>query len=184
MSDDPGLHETQPGFPVAVLWIGGSSARCTNVMQLTLEEAQELESRTRRQSSSPLWHHERQGRLTASKFGDIIGREAPVTAKFVQHVLGGSSIQATKYMVAGSKNEKAATQRYAARTGNTVYDAGLCVNPGVPFLGASPDGVARDSITGDFGLIEVKTLARAMDLGIENIAESADRSNKCTLPEG
>ncbi|KAH7964839.1 hypothetical protein HPB49_001812 [Dermacentor silvarum] len=42
----------------------------------------------------------------------------------------------------------------------------LWVNPGVPFLGASPDGLVLERTTSGHGLLEVKTLAKAMEEGL------------------
>ena len=39
----------------------------------------------------------------------------------------------------------------------TVFDAGLCVNPSLPYLGASPDGKIYDFLADpSYGLLELK----------------------------
>lgn len=133
---------------------------------LSLEEAHALEEMTRGQSSVPLWHEERKKRITASRFRDVVTRKAPVTEKFVASIRGSRSAPATKFMKAGLENEASAINKYKDLQNVEVFPIGLCVNPSVPFLGASPDGLVLDKTTGEHGLVEIKTLAKAMEEGL------------------
>lgn len=140
---------------------------------LDLTEAQHLEAETRGQSKSRLWHAEREKRITASHFGDIVKRQAAVTEKFVKSIFGGAC-SATRYMKVGIENEAAALKRYKAKKKVEVFRVGLCVNPGLPMLGASPDGLVWDEAIQEYGLVEVKTLSRAMEKGVESFEEVMD----------
>ncbi|MDD9361373.1 MAG: YqaJ viral recombinase family protein, partial [Anaplasma sp.] len=132
---------------------------------ITLAQAQSLEEQTRGQSKSTLWHSERGKRITASQFGDIVKRKAAVNEKFLRNIFSGSR-GATHHMKAGLKNEAAALKRYKTKKRVQVFSVGLCVNPGLPMLGASPDGLVWDEDVQEYGLVEVKTVSRAIDAGL------------------
>lgn len=46
-----------------------------------------------------------------------------------------------------------------------MHDCGLCVNPGYPYLGASPDSIVFDE--GNCGIIKIKCSFTVRDMGIE-----------------
>lgn len=150
---------------------------------LTLPEAHILEEQTRGQSSVLLWHSEREKRLTASKFGDIVKRQAPVTDKFVRRMFSGTRSK-TRYMVMGLENERSAIHRYKEKKDVDVFEVGLCVNPGAPMLGASPDGLVWDKDISEYGLVEVKTVARAMEEGVASLEEVIQRKMVKYLKDG
>ena len=57
----------------------------------------------------------------------------------------------------GIQNEVQVRNAYCSRTGFTVHKYGLVVNPSVPWLGASPDSLVKDSTEqNSFGLLEIK----------------------------
>ncbi|XP_077493425.1 uncharacterized protein LOC144104352 [Amblyomma americanum] len=162
-------------LPVQSLWAehvpaGYKFGSC----ELTLEDSWALEQATRMQSGSTTWNFERSKRLTASHFGDVVSRQKPADEKYFKRLFGSSQMQ-TKYMADGLRNEDAAVQRYIGKRTVPVrsYYCGLCVNPGVPVLGATPDRVVEEG--GDFGLLEVKTLSAAKERGdeLENAVNTA-----------
>ncbi|XP_077501793.1 uncharacterized protein LOC144112825 [Amblyomma americanum] len=112
------------------------------------------------QSCSTTWNFERSKRLTASHFGDVVSRQKPADEKFFKRLL---------------RIEDAAVQRYIGKRTVPVrsYCCGLCVNPGVPVLGATPDRVVEEK--GDFDLLEVRTLSAAKERGdeLENAVNTA-----------
>lgn len=59
-----------------------------------------------------------------------------------------------------------ALARYKLDRGVTIYPVGLCVNPGISVLGASPDGLVWDPDVEQWGLAEMKALAKAMKEGL------------------
>lgn len=163
------LFERRLPLPVAVLWAECDvGVICEDfTISLDLQHAQELEQKTQLQSGCQLWHTERQRRITASKFGNIVSRQADITTKFVDSIFKSGSFQ-SKYMQEGLNNEETAIKKYESLKCNLVktFDCGFVVNPGVPFLGSSPDKVVYDKTVGEFGLVEIKTLAKAKEMGM------------------
>ncbi|XP_077548147.1 uncharacterized protein LOC144160941 [Haemaphysalis longicornis] len=146
------------------LYVLGGEIREDMACSLSMEEAHELEKMTRGQNT-PLWLEERKKRITASRFGDVVLRKAAVSEKFIASFLKQGNCT-THYMKVGHDNEENAISKYKELRGVEVHPVGLCVNPGAPFLGASPDGLVWDKTNNDFGLVEVKTLAKAMEDGL------------------
>lgn len=70
-------------------------------------------------------------------------RHVPVTEKFVRRMFT-ETISKTRYMLVGLENEEGAIARYKEKKDVDVFEVGLCVNPGIPMLGASPDGLVWD----------------------------------------
>ncbi|MDD9361618.1 MAG: YqaJ viral recombinase family protein, partial [Anaplasma sp.] len=64
------------------------------------------------------------------------------------------------------KNEAAALKCYKTKKRAQVFSIALCVNPGLPMLGASPDGLVWDEDVQEYGLIEVKTVSRVINAGL------------------
>ncbi|CAN7943520.1 unnamed protein product [Ixodes hexagonus] len=151
-------------LPLSVLW--GSPENITDDCNLTLDEAHELEQKTRGQADKTLWYEERAKRVTASRFGDVVKRQAPITEKFRASIFSSGQTTSSKYMKMGKDNEPHALARYKQARGVTIYPVGLCVNPGISVLGASPDGLVWDPDVEQWGLVEVKTLAKAMEEGL------------------
>ncbi|KAG0417014.1 hypothetical protein HPB47_005950 [Ixodes persulcatus] len=56
-----------------------------------------------------------------------------------------------------------------------LFSVGLCVNPGLPVLGASPDGLVCDEDIQEYGLVEVKTASRAIAAGLQTFEEVKGR---------
>lgn len=104
----------------------------SNPCTLTLAQAQHLEKEKRGQSRSMRWHAKREKRITASQFGDIGEREAPVNEKSLRTLFSGGHGM-TRHMTAGLQNEVAALK---AKQKVQVFSVNLCFNPGLPMLGA------------------------------------------------
>lgn len=64
----------------------------------------------------------------------------------------------------GKANEIIAKQMYIRNTGNHLHEVGLIVNPGFPFLGATPDGIMSDKST--TAIIEMKCSYTVRDMCI------------------
>ena len=56
----------------------------------------------------------------------------------------------------GLQNEVKARNSYCSQTGFVIRTCGLVVNPSLPWLGASPDGLVEDPSQKCFGLLEIK----------------------------
>ena len=128
-------------------------------LQLNLSlEAQALEKRTVPQGESKTWLEQHKICLTASSFGKVFHRvhrpsEAMVKSRFTNKDL--SKVRAIAHRKA---KERVARSIFAHNMQKvTAFDAGLCVNPSLPYLGASPDGKIYDPVADPcYGLLENK----------------------------
>ena len=70
----------------------------SNVM-LSREKALEIKENTRSQSSCSAWYQERVFRITASRFGEVASRKAPVNDGFLHRLFSSTKVQteAMKY---------------------------------------------------------------------------------------
>lgn len=117
---------------------------------------------------SPAWRELRLGKITVSRFGDVLtqpkgkaAREAgelSETAKsylldLVAEILTGQDQgpPTTWAMQWGIDNEPAARQLYSKVTGLEVQQIGFLAHPQEPMIGGSPDG-----LVGDDGGVEIK----------------------------
>lgn len=143
-------------------------------LQLILEEARKLERSTTDQALSATWHNERRQRITASHFGRIMTRKAPITDLYL-----GSMFNAKPFVSApttyGTSNEKLARQRYIRQSKLHVHDCGFLVNPEFPFLGASPDGKVCDGAV--TGIIEIKCPYSIRDMTIPEAVACAEKNH-------
>ncbi|KAF4514082.1 UNVERIFIED_CONTAM: hypothetical protein B566_EDAN019102, partial [Ephemera danica] len=158
---------------------------------ISIETCWDIEKRTRNQSDCKEWQEER-GKIlvTASKFHKIINRKKVVTPEFLKAIFGEKLSTASEeqeneqgnlYTRLGLLNEEVACTKYSSakaqndptseEKGVNIYKCGLVINPGVPFLGASPDRVIFDKQTQEYGLLEIKTLSKAKTLNL-NLQEA------------
>ena len=131
-------------------------------LKVTQEEADFLETSTREQSVSTVWHDYRKGRITASHFHEVLrytGKSYPnsIVKSIMQYRNFNQNIPALKW---GRENEENARKEYlmameGSHTNVQVRSSGLVINPSYPFLGASPDGIVVCDCCGE-GLIEIK----------------------------
>lgn len=108
------------------------------------------------------WFAARIGRLTASRFADVMNvlkdgspganRRALVTMLAVER-LTGEPVETFQNdaMRRGTELEPAARAAYEAHTGELVEEVGFIRHPVLDFVGVSPDG-----LLGDEGLVELK----------------------------
>lgn len=105
---------------------------------------------------SPEWVAARAGKLTASRFVDVLGTKA-ARAKYMREVVFERAAKIAKHEINsrslawGSDVEGFGVQAYELRTGNIVERVGLIVHPAYPFIAGSPDG-----LIGTDGGIEAK----------------------------
>ena len=133
-------------------------------LTVTMQQAREIESKTRSQRHSPEWFAARHYRVTASNFG-IIYRRKPDTAPdaLVANLLDERQVTspAIKWGIEHESEALKAYVEYQHRTGHTeltVCPVGFHVSISHPFLGASPDGGVYDpsNIGEPYGFAEVK----------------------------
>lgn len=104
------------------------------------------------------WLDARVGKLTASRFGDVIG--GPETRKryaceILQEIVTGQPSQdpgfTTPAMDWGNYHEPLAADYYQDETEQSILECGFFVHPKYDFVGASPD-----RLIGFDGLLEIK----------------------------
>lgn len=111
---------------------------------------------------TPDWFRARAGKLTASRFADVMNvlkdgsaganRRALVTLLAVERLTGETVETFTNdAMRRGTELEPEARAAYEAHTGELVEEVGFIVHPELPYVGVSPDG-----LLGDEGLVELK----------------------------
>lgn len=111
---------------------------------------------------SEAWFKARAGRLTASRFSDVMNvlkdgspganRRALVTLLAVERLTGETmDTFQNDAMRRGTELEPEARAAYEAHTGELVEEVGFVVHPVLDFVGVSPDG-----LLGDDGLVELK----------------------------
>ncbi|KAF1698323.1 exonuclease [Pseudoxanthomonas jiangsuensis] len=114
------------------------------------------------QQRSDDWFRARAGKLTASKFADVMNvlkdgspganRRQLVTLLAVER-LTGECVETFQNdaMRRGTELEPAARAAYEAHTGELVEEVGFVQHATLPYVGVSPDG-----LLGDDGLVELK----------------------------
>ena len=163
----PTQKNHQPLLSLRTVWIA---------VQITAQEAKDLEAQTVRQADSALWHEARKFRLTASNFHKIVKRQKEVTEKFVTSLMYPTPFSApqTDY---GKAHEKLAKKEYSQKKPSVhVHDCGFVVNPQFTFLGASPDG----KVCCEAGALEIKCPYSARD---KTIKEAVEKVNNFCLME-
>jgi len=124
------------------------------------------------------WLQARAGKVTASRFKDVISRNKPTEAQRKAGQPGNSSADRTKYLWQivterltgqpvqmpdaaplrwGRENEDAARTAYLFTSSAKLTETGFVAHPALA-CGASPDGLLSDETDPDgmFGLIEIK----------------------------
>ena len=133
-----------------------SQASVIDSLRISVEQASTIEQETRDQSQNPFWHELRKRRLTASKFKRVCSRKSDFEGLVGQ--LKKKPIQTTA-MKYGLEHETDTAQSYVSTRFVNVYRTGFVINPGCPYLGASPDFLVYDPSRNEvFGLLEIKCL--------------------------
>ena len=105
-----------------------------------------IESITREQNKSMLWHQLHNGRVTSSIFGDVILRKATTSPdNLIRRIMGYTDHIMTKAMKWGLANESRAQDAYVKHCESagkvvSIIPSGLSLYPSHSYLGASGDG--------------------------------------------
>lgn len=120
---------------------------------MTREQATALESETKSQRNNRRWWSERRPRLTASTFGDILGRKA-ISSAFLKSLVSdtntsGNQRDLPEPLNHGIEYDSKALEQYQNFRKHSehpvkTFSSGLVVNPAYPFLGCSPDAKVID----------------------------------------
>ena len=163
-------------------------------VKVTAARAKEIELKTRQQSHSGLWIHERHCRLTASIFPTIYcmttqpGKKRGPTdmSATLKRKLYGTfkGNQHTKYGLEQEDNTSAEYIRYMLVAHNkkvTVHGAGIYISTVDNCLAGSPDGVVTDfsvGENGERGLVEFKNHSADRDKLIWDIFVEKEKNEK------
>ena len=119
-------------------------------LHLDNEERDQLERKTRTQSSNPLWFQARQNRITGSKCGRILEQKQKTKALLQFVIYPKPMLHLPKAIHWGKDNEHKACQAYQKYMWNKghedleVTQAGFIVHAMKGWLGASPDAWVVD----------------------------------------
>ena len=137
-----------------------------NNMKLSHSEVTAKEAATHAQSESELWMALRNGRLTSSRFGEILRRRVTTdSTRLVTDIMGYNGLlrHLPPALCWGQQNEAKARQCYVInrqvfKEDMIVEPTGLHLFPGKSFLGASSDGkvLCRNVDTCCYGCLEIK----------------------------
>ena len=86
---------------------------------LSPEKAIDIEKNTTSQSSCSAWYQERAFRITASRFGDVVSRKAPINDKFLHSLFALTKVQ-TQAMKYGLDMEPTVVKEFKELTGPQV----------------------------------------------------------------
>lgn len=92
------------------------------------------------------WRQQRAGKLTASRFVDVLGTKA-ARAKYMREIvferLSGIAKHevSSKSLAWGQDVEPFQREAFELETGLVVRQSGFMLHPAYPFIGASPDGL-------------------------------------------
>ncbi|PFX17064.1 hypothetical protein AWC38_SpisGene18638 [Stylophora pistillata] len=131
-------------------------------LSLDLAEAQALEKRTVLQGESKEWLEQHKLRLTASSFSTVFQRVHRPSKAMVKSLFANKDLSKVRAIAHGKANERVARAIFARNKQKvtktfTVLDAGLCVNPLLTYLGASPDGKIFDPLVDPcYDLLEIR----------------------------
>ena len=126
---------------------------------LSPEKAIDIEKNTRIQSSWSAWYQERAFRITASRFGDVVSRKAPINDKFLHSLFALTTVQ-SQAMKYGLDMEPTVVKEFKELTGPQVevFKCGLLVRPDIYWMGCSPDGIIYDpKENASVGILEIKS---------------------------
>jgi hypothetical protein len=164
-------------------------------VSVTETQAHSIELATREQAKSSRWFKEREKRITASTFPQIVTRKTNNHDKFIARLISSKHTSTHSQTYKGSlkygiDHEDDAIQRYYEYMQNSghpvkVFTSGLIVNPDHPHLGCTPDRKVFDpNAHPHFGLAEVKCLYTLKNLTPTKAANYGDKDFPCEYVGG
>ena len=125
-------------------------------IKVSAEQARAVELATHEQSNSKLWYRFRAGRITASKMKTACCTDPTLPSQtLIKTVCYPESYKfSLSATVWGCQHEKYARDIFVDKLKDKhenvkLYEVGFFINPNVPFIGASPDGMVTCDCCGD-----------------------------------
>ena len=148
-----------------------------NSYTFSFNQAAKVEEMTRSQSKSRIWFQQCAGRITASKFREILHTDytqpsISAIKSICYPVMHQLMPKACQY---GCEHEEQARVKYFDDHSKThssliIINCGLILHPLYPFFGTSPDGIINCSCCSS-GVIEIKCPYRCKDKSINELVE-------------
>lgn len=163
-------EHVRKGSPLTVL--DEEKLFLSNIM-LSREKALEIEKNTRSQSTCSAWYQERSFRITASRFGEVVSRKAPINDRFLHSLFSSTKVQ-TDAMKYGLDMETTVVKDFKELSGPQVkvFKCGLLIHPDIYWMGCSPDGVIYDpNENPSVGILEIKRLFSMKGKSVEECLE-------------
>uniref|UniRef100_A0A672J7X2 YqaJ viral recombinase domain-containing protein n=1 Tax=Salarias fasciatus TaxID=181472 RepID=A0A672J7X2_SALFA len=159
-------------------------------ISLTNEQADYIESTTRKQNKSSTWHQYRAGRVTASNMHSVYVSSLDKPSQSVVNSVcyPKNTTNSSSAIEWGRQNENHAREMYRLQSnrhhsGSEVTQCGFFINPKFPEVGASPDGLVQCNCCGR-GCIEIKCSYKYRDLTVSEACSRSDRDFCLELHEG
>ena len=148
-----------------------------NSYTFSFNQAAKVEEMTRSQSKSRIWFQQCAGRITASKFREILHTDytqpsISAIKSICYPVMHQLMPKACQY---GCDHEEQARVKYFDDHSKThssliIINCGLILHPLYPFFGASPDGIINCSCCSS-GVLEIKCAYQCKDKSINELVE-------------
>lgn len=109
-------------------------------------EIKRIEILTRKQSKCKLWKEVRKTHITASVAHSIAStvKSGKMSVKPAQAIVC-PKVFTNAAIRWGKSRESTAIKEYQEKTGNFVKNSGICIDPVIKYLAASPDGILSDN---------------------------------------
>ena len=153
--------------------------RCEEVfssISFSFNQAQLVEENTRMQSNCKLWFQQRAGRITASRFREVLHTDfSQPSLSLIKSICYPAEYQFTTVPCQyGLDNEDKARSVYFEKfverhDSLMIIKSGLILNPSYPFMGATPDGIVHCSCCGT-GTLEIKCPYSCRERSFEDVA--------------
>ena len=132
-----------------------------DTLNINEEQASKIERETREQHRSSHWHAMRAGRVTASQMHSVnrFNFDKPATST-IKSVCYPKTMKPTEATSWGISNEDRARRDYLLASKQShdkvnVEKSGFIINPNIPYVGASPDGIVTCNCC-EKGVLEIK----------------------------
>ena len=150
-------------------------------LELSNEESILLESETVNQASSELWVNVRKDKITSSNAHKVLIRkrnfESLVEVFLNPKATEDLPVSVRDKMKHGKTYEPVAREKYQnalffhLNRDCAVRETGCLIQPNLPWLLASPDGLVSDAIMGESGLIEIKCPKTKCQHSVKNLLD-------------